>query len=555
MSRRRSARVIAALSTVAVAALAPSGSVAAHPLGNFSVSHLSRITLEADHIVVQVAIDAAEIPTAQDRPRVDDDGDDDASPGELAAHADRECRSFAAAATLQLNGADLNMVVLDAVFDYATGQAGLDTSRLDCEFRAAVPSGFGDEVAAVDFVDDYRPGRVGWHEINAVGVGVGLIDSPVPATSVTNDLRSYPEDLLESPLDVREVSLQIGPGGITEQPAAVGVSDRAIAADARDSLVAARPGFLGGFVDRVQGEFENVIGRDDLTLGVGLLAVGLSLVLGASHALLPGHGKTVMAAYIAGRQGQVRDAVLVGATVTFTHTGGVLLLGLALTVSSALAGDAVLGWLGVSSGVLIAALGIALLVSAVRRRDSGWFGHGHHHGPGGHTHDHGNHHTHELHGHDEQHGHGDGHGHGHDGTHDDHDHGAHHLHDHQHDGHHDHDHEEPKVSRGGLVGMGVAGGLVPSPSALIVLLSAIALGRTWFGVVLVIGYGVGMAGVLTVAGIALVRVRDSLQRRVDNADGKIARTAQRWGRLAPMLTAGLVFVVGAGLAIRSFTVL
>ena len=99
--------------------------------------------------------------------------------------------------------------------------------------------------------------------------------------------------------------------------------------------------------------------------------------------------------------------------------------------------------------------------------------------------------------------------------------------------------------------MGVAGGLVPSPSALIVLLSAIALGRTWFGIVLVIGYGAGMAVVLTLAGIALVKVRDRLQHRLEDRTGRTSRAMQRWGRLAPFLTAALVIVVGAGLAIRS----
>ena len=103
-------------------------------------------------------------------------------------------------------------------------------------------------------------------------------------------------------------------------------------------------------------------------------------MLGASHAVLPGHGKTVMAAYIAGRQGSVRDAVVVGATVTGTHTGGVLVLGAALTMSTSLAGESVLGWLGVTSGLLVAALGVGLLRSAVRHPGTGLFGHGHTHG-------------------------------------------------------------------------------------------------------------------------------------------------------------------------------
>jgi ABC-type nickel/cobalt efflux system permease component RcnA len=104
-----------------------------------------------------------------------------------------------------------------------------------------------------------------------------------------------------------------------------------------------------------------------------------------------------------------------------------------------------------------------------------------------------------------------------------------------------------QVSRRGLLGMGVAGGLVPSPSALVVLLSAIALGRTVFGVVLVIAYGVGMAGTLTLAGVLLVRVRDRYAERVRRGTGLV----RRWTRWAPYATASLVFVVGLGLAIRS----
>lgn len=106
-------------------------------------------------------------------------------------------------------------------------------------------------------------------------------------------------------------------------------------------------------------------------------------------------------------------------------------------------------------------------------------------------------------------------------------------------------------SRWGLIGMGLAGGLVPSPSALVVLLSAIALGRTAFGVLLVIGYGVGMAATLTLAGLLLVRVRDALHDRA------IARGASRtwlwWRRLAPPATATLVLLVGVGIVLRSIT--
>jgi nickel/cobalt exporter len=319
---------------------------------------------------------------------------------------------------------------------------------------------------------------------------------------------------------------------------------------------AGETGPMSAFVGGVEARFDDLIGQRHLTLGVGLLAVGLALMLGASHALLPGHGKTLMAAYIAGRQGTSRDAVVVGATVTATHTGGVLALGLALTLSTSLAGERVLGWLGLASGVLVAGMGAGLLISNLRHHGAGTaLAHGHRHG--------------YRFDHDHDHDHGHGH-HGHD--------------------HHDHGHVRPvaagavgllerqqlteafgrrqftgvelesatpigNVSRRGLIGMGIAGGLVPSPSALVILLSAIALGRTWFGVLLVVGYGLGMAGTLTAAGLLLVVVRDRLGARIRKSDGRMRRAARAWSRCMPYHTAALVFVVGAGLALRSVSLL
>jgi ABC-type nickel/cobalt efflux system permease component RcnA len=98
-----------------------------------------------------------------------------------------------------------------------------------------------------------------------------------------------------------------------------------------------------------------------------------------------------------------------------------------------------------------------------------------------------------------------------------------------------------------LVGLGVAGGLVPSPSALIVLLGAIALGRTWFGVALVTAYGLGMAATLTVTGLLLVKLADRLEQRASAG----RRLATRLSALAPLGTATMVVLLGAGLALRS----
>ena len=535
------------------ASFAPAAS--AHPLGNLSVNHFHGLVVRADRVVDDAVVDTAEIPAAQAQGVVDVDGDGTASPTELAAYAQAQCALLAAAVTLTVDGQPHALSVTSTSFVYRPGQAGLATSRLECRLEAAIDVGSAETIV---LADSFLADRVGWHEMTAVGDGVTLVDPPVPTESITGRLDHYPLDLLSSPLAARRVTLQVVPGVAAAPVVAPPPTARRTGTVSIEAL-----GPFAGVVERINRSFNDLVGRRQLTVGVGSLAIALALLLGASHAVLPGHGKTVMAAYIAGRQGSVRDAVLVGATVTATHTGGVLLLGLALTASTALAGEVVLGWLGIASGVIIATLGISLLLAARRRKELSWGGH--RHGPGGHTHTLARH---------------DHHGHGADHDHEHHDH-EHHDHDHEHHDH-DHDHHEhgvlpavtsatsvdtmtrptdaavfvraPRgttVSRRGLVGMGVAGGLVPSPSALVVLLSAIALGRTSFGVLLVVAYGVGMASTLTLAGILLVRVRDRYQRRARSQPGRSGRVAAGWTRLAPFVTAALVVIVGVGLAVRS----
>jgi nickel/cobalt transporter (NicO) family protein len=535
------------IATSAVAFLLFGARVAeAHPLGNFSVNHSHNLVLQPDQITDTAVVDFAEIPTTQAERAVDADGDGEASSVELMRFGATTCALVRDDVTLLVDSAALPLTLVSSSLVYEPGQAGLRTSRLECVLETVVDIS---STHTVSLDDSFEPDRVGWHEIIAIGDGVRLIDSPVPEVSSTETLRNYPTDVLASPLDVREVVLSVGPPtGEVTRPVPVDTPS-----DSRTSLI--RGGPFADVVDRITRTFEGLVGRRDLTLGVGLLAVALAMILGASHALLPGHGKTVMAAYIAGRQGSGRDAVIVGATVTATHTGGVLLLGMALTLSTALAGEVVLAWLGVASGVLIAALGTSLLVGAVRHRPQA---HGHHHSLGGHHHHHG---------HDHSHGH---------------------SHDHDHGGvqlvvpesrrmqlsavavldrerplptsfdvleqrHMENPARTPAapVSRRGLIGMGVAGGLVPSPSALIVLLSAIALGRTAFGVLLVIGYGLGMAATLTAAGFFLVRVRDRYRRRHADGRGRTEAIARRWTAVIPYSTAALVMIVGFGLAIRS----
>ncbi|MCX4751639.1 high frequency lysogenization protein HflD [Kitasatospora sp. NBC_01287] len=494
----------------------------AHPLGNFSINHYTGFTLAADRIEVLAVTDTAEIPTLQDRPKVQQHANGATDQAAQAAWAADQCAQTAQ--RLRVTAADdgpaLAWTVDGRSFTYLPGAAGLQTSRLEC--RLSAPLHLDPRGTTLRVATGVEPGRVGWNEITARGDGARLTRSDVPDSSVTQELRNYPRDLLENPSGVTTARFTAVPGG-----------DGAASALAGAASGAARPTGPNAWLASLSGQLTDLGAAHRLTLPIGLLAVLLSVVLGAGHALLPGHGKTVMAAYLAGKRGTTRDALTVGATVTATHTAGVLVMGLCLTGFAAFAGDVVLGWLGALSGALVALIGAGLLLEAVRR---------HRARPAAHDHDRA---------HDPAHHHDHPHPHPHPHSHHD-----HHDHDHQHSHSHGpgrHHHHRPApdarpLSRRGLVGMGIAGGLVPSPSALVVLLGAVALGRTLFGAGLVLAYGLGMAGTLTAVGLLFVRLGDRL---ASAGDRPLVRWLRRLSPYSGLLTAVLVLVVGLGLLIRS----
>ncbi|WP_327287887.1 nickel/cobalt transporter [Streptomyces sp. NBC_01198] len=523
----------------------------AHPLGNFSINHYTGFTISSGRLDVLAVTDTAEIPTLQAATSVDTDHDGGQSAAERAAWAAARCADTSRRLAVT-TPRRLALTVDSAAYVYRPGQAGLRTSRLECRLHAPLELARGP--VSLEVATGVDATRVGWNEITAKGAGTHLRQSTVPASSVTDELRNYPRDLLATPRgDTRARFTAVAGEGASGATAPM-----------------AGPGADGGLTGRVEAlsrQLTSLAGARRLTVLVGLLAVLLSIVLGAGHALLPGHGKTVMAAYLAGRRGRTRDAVTVGATVTITHTAGVLVIGMCLTMFSALAGDAVLNWLGVVSGALVAVVGAVLLADTVRRPhrrtrlaaagpdedlaqpvpvalvgaaslSSGTGGpgssanrtateHEHAHSPAD---DHSHHRdrlerrTHE---HSEPHRHGPfGH-------------------------HHTHppgDGEARPFPTRGLIGLGVAGGLVPSPSALVVLLGAIALGRTVFGAVLVLAYGLGMAATLTAVGLLLVRLGSRAGRL---ADRPLLARLRRITPYTALLTAALVLVVGLSMMARS----
>ncbi|MFI0990796.1 nickel/cobalt transporter [Streptomyces exfoliatus] len=543
------ARATACAATALLVAGASAPMAAAHPLGNFTVNHHTGLVLLPDRVDARLVVDRAEIAALQEFPAVDRDRNGKITPQESEAYAGKSCAILAAQLHATADGAPLRWAPVTATLTHHPGEAGLKTSRLQCALTATANLR---SPAHVELRTSYDTRRIGWQEITARGDGVRLREADVPATSSTDELRRYPADPLAAPSDQRTASLRAEPG--ENGPAAITGS------------TADGAGPFGTMLGKISSAFKSVVGSRELTVPVGLLALTLAIVLGASHAVLPGHGKTLMAAYLAGRRGTPRDAVTVGATVTLTHTGGVLLLGLVLPLATHLAGETILTWLGITSGLLVTAIGLWLLRSALSRRNPD-----HHHGHG-HQHHHGHRHGHHHHhGHDHHHDHVDDHGH---------EHGNHHAgsdpspvvpdsgrspaaHDHgspvallTRQGNapahtHPHSPSPTRTTKGGLIGMGIAGGLVPSPSALVVLLGAVALGRTAFGVLLVLAYGLGMAATLTIAGLLLVRLRDRVEAGLKAASADRWKRVRRLARYGPVGTSALVLVVGFGLTARA----
>ena len=239
-----------------------------------------------------------------------------------------------------------------------------------------------------------------------------------------------------------------------------------------------------------KGGFESLVSRGDLSLGVILLSLAIAAFWGAAHALTPGHGKAIVAGYLVGTKGRPIDAVLLGGIVTITHTIGVFALGfVTLLLSRFIVPETLYPWLTLTSGLLVVAVGGSVLYSRARRRGD----HHHHHG---HSHEHGHHH------------------------------------------HHHHDHHD----RRGLLGVGIAAGLLPCPSALVVLLSAIALHRIGFGLALIVAFSLGLAATITSIGLVAVLAKRAFSRL--SFDGPLIR-------LLPAASALVILAVGLAITVNA----
>jgi ABC-type nickel/cobalt efflux system permease component RcnA len=454
------------LLTVAAALIGPAAA-SAHPLGNFTINRFSRVEVSGPRVYVRYVLDLAEIPTFQ------------AGQIDRQAYATRIARN----AKLELDGRPATLVPLRTALAHPLGAGGLHTTRFEVILRGPLLDGS----THVTYHDGNYSDRIGWKEI--------VVGTTAPSKS--HELRAYPKDLLESPLDVTSASASLSPasGADVAPPLSNGTSLQA--------------------PDRIaDAGFASLVGRSDLSLLVILASLAAALFWGAAHALSPGHGKTIITAYLVGQRGTPRHAALLGLIVTITHTIGVFSLGLVtLALSQFIVPDRLYPWLTLVSGLLVVCVGFSVFLQ--RLRSGVW------HGRHRHT---------NVHGHD--------HGHGHDHTHD--------HHDHHDDGHHhDHGHDdpdaEPLTSRG-ILGVGVAAGILPCPSALVVLLSAIALHRVGFGIVLILAFSLGLAATITGIGLVAVLARRAFSRV--SFEGRLVRAL-------PALSALVILCVGVAITAKA----
>jgi nickel/cobalt exporter len=476
----------------------------AHPLGNFTVNQYSRLEVGRDTVRVRYIVDMAEIPTFQERQAMDGDGDGQVSDAESAAYLARQSPALLAGLRLAVNDAPAALRVADQRLSFPEGQGGLLTLRMEFDLTAATAG--ATQPIAIDYRDDNFAERIGWREIVVrPGDGVALSDSNTPAQDQSNELRSYPQDMLTSPLNVREAHVSATLGATTTSAVTT-------------SAAAANPAGA-----RVPDAFANLIASKELTPAVIALALLLALLLGAGHALTPGHGKTIVAAYLVGARGTAKHAIFLGITTTVTHTAGVFAIGfVTLWISNYILPEQLYPWLEFISGLLVVSIGLVLFrgrLKSLLRRPTTEDG-----GP-----------TTDDHFHDHDHGHNHDHSHDHD-----------HDHDHDH-GPHGHTHLPPgtdnqPVTWRSLLALGISGGILPCPSALVVLLSAIALHRVAFGMLLIVVFSIGLAGVLTGIGLLLVYARRLFERFP--TDGRLLQ-ALPVASAAFVTLAGVVIAAGA----------
>jgi ABC-type nickel/cobalt efflux system permease component RcnA len=489
----------------------------AHPMGNFSISHYSGITISLGFLEVRYWIDMAEIPTFQEMQQngIEARRDDPHQPAYLSSQA----AAFAKGLHVTLNGSALALEAVSQGVIFPPGAGNLPTMKFGFTYRAQIDVDCTAAPCHLEYEDTNFASRAGWKEVVVIaGREISLIDSTAPDHDRSEQLSNYPTDLLASPPQVLQARVAFsttnaqpqavrsrivakksgrspqGPGGIHNTNeftcAAPSASCKVFSGAEGSATISLGPNQQ----PTPRNAFTELMATKQFGFGIMLLSALIAAGLGALHALEPGHGKTIVAAYLVGSRGTPRHALLLGIVVTISHTAGVYLLGgVTLYAQKYIFPDRIYPLLGVLSGILTAGMGCFLFL---QRYLGGQFGHSHStdFSPAG----------------------------------------------------------QPSLTEGPyartgasprqLLILGMTGGMVPCPAALVVLLSAVALHRTGFGLLLITAFSIGLAAVLIAMGFVAVYAGRMMSRLPFEAP-----LIQRW---LPMASAAMISVLGCGIATR-----
>jgi ABC-type nickel/cobalt efflux system permease component RcnA len=473
--------------------------LAAHPLGNFTINHLTKLRFSGDRANVHYVLDMAEIPTYQAMREVTPDGKMSGTQLAVWAHAERA--TLVPELRLSVNGAPLALVADVASARTRPGAGGLPTLYFTLDAHAVLPPARGRR-RAFTYEDATFPGRLGWHDVVAGA-----------QTEPTHELTAYPSALIGSPRQTTAASIDIAPSGaiavaaVPEATAATSISAGPAASQLRSN------------------QLSDMLARGTGDWGFVLLTFAVAIALGALHALEPGHGKTLLAISLVGSRATVKQAAILAGALTVAHTAGVLALGVAIELlKGAFVPETIYPWITLLSGIAIAIVGARAVHRQILMRQ-----------PLAHVHAHVHAHTHP---HEHEHVHG---GHVHGG----------HAHPHP----HSHDHDDLEHARahaipgnaplrfGGTVWAAMSGGVAPCPAALVVLLAALALDRVAYGLFVIVAFSFGLAATLTGLGIAVVRGATWLQGRPQ---------FERFVTYGPLVSACVISLIGAVMVGQGF---
>ncbi len=472
-SHRRAALLLAILSTSLFGIL--SGKALGHPLGQFTINHFVRVETGTDRARIHYVVDLAEFSAYQEAQTADADQNGALSQAETTAYLDRVSQSYIAGLKLTANGAPVELKLNDKRIEQTPGTAGLMTMKMVFDLAGEWPG--INAASQLRFQNTNLPERAGWRELIVTPMtGISVFNSTAFGNGVTDELKAYPEDLQQASLNERAAEWSVVRGGLPDGAKPLTLRDGKPVVATRD-------------------RFAELIAVPTLTPLVILIGLLLAFVWGGAHALTPGHGKTVVGAYLVGSRGTAKHAVYLGLATTITHTITVYAVWLVMFLAArSFSPERFFPVMQFVSGALILCIGATAVIK--RLRASG----------GTDSHDH-------------RHSHGD----------------PEHVHD------QGHSHVPPGVDGSpvtwrNLLALGVSGGIMPCPSAYLLLFGAASAHRIGYGLVLIVFFSLGLASVLTAVGLAFVFGGKLIER---------IPSSNKWLRVAPMISGVVIAVLGA----------